>query len=659
MRRPTALIRVVTATAAVVTAAGLTATAPALAEITSSAITVPADGLRFQVTDDNLEATIPVAGTSGGGAPADALPLTCFVRPGKATVLGTGTVQDGSGAFTGSISPASQRGPCVLRALPGAFDPTLGDPSPFDGPLLTVEAQRTVKVPGGPNAGTVIDTDDWLQQSAAGVGLCSLGSSGFCGTRLFDGASRRSTEPVFNAGGWTGATTGTRAGLQVDGTNAYAPFRAAQINADAPGLPAVTRTTTRDPGTGTASVAEADPLVSCNTQAFPPGEACTAFATVGVRFERTTTVSADGATVTQRDVLVSTDGKAHRVSAHVGQNFLIDANTSPSIRFGWVAGDAGGARTTGTTVNGPASGPATIFVGSNAAAGDGDPVFAQGAVTFDRPPASVRVAAPTDLLVRLHDVTVPAGGRADLVTSTYVTARTRAEVAASVTPREDAAVKPTVAFTSPKPGAIVLTPTITVTGTTSDNVGVRSLVVGGRTVTPRADGRFSVSLPVTKGPNTITAVSSDGAGNTATATLKLTYQDRLPPAVGRLFVAPAIWRAGRTTRVGFTLGEAGTMRLTASRPLGGRKTEAGTCVASTPALKRARARVCRRYVVLATSVEPKRPGVVRVLIGPKLGGRTMKPGRVRLAVTVTDYARNVSKASFQDILIRKALPGRG
>jgi len=226
-----------------------------------------------------------------------------------------------------------------------------------------------------------------------------------------------------------------------------------------------------------------------------------------------------------------------------------------------------------------------------------------------------------------------------------------------VTLREDAAVAPTVAFTSPKSGVIVLTPTVTVTGTTADNVGVTSLTVGGQAVTPRSDGRFSVAVPVTKGANTITARVTDGAGRTATATLRLRYQDRMPPAVGPLSLAPRIWRVGRPTRVGFTLGEAGTMRLTASRPLAGRRTKAGACVAPTAALKRAAANLCRRYVVLATAVEPKKPGVVRVSIGPRIGGRVVQAGKIRLSVTVEDYARNRSKPSFRDILIRKALPG--
>lgn len=629
----------------------LLAPAGAGAAIGASSVTVPADGLRVTSTDASTQAA--VTGGSSGGAVGDPLSLRCFARPGRSAAVGSALVDDAAGAFSGTALLAATRGPCVLRALPVGFAVGSGDLAPFPGPLLTVEAQRTTTLGDGPNAGTAVNLDDWLQQGAAGVGLCSLGSFGLCGGRLFDAAARVSTEPVFNAGGWVGATTGSRSYVQVDGANAYPPFRAAQLAAGAPGLPGLTRATTREAGGG-ATVVEADPLVACNTAAFPPGPACTAFTATGVRLERTSTVTADGTGVEQHDVLVSTDGRAHTVSAYLGQNFLIDEATSPALRFGWLKGDTAGVRTTGTEIGGPTAGPATVYVAANAAAGDGDPVYAQGAVTFDRPPASVRVTAPTDLLVRFPDVRVPAGGRADLVRSSYVITRTAAEAAARALAREDQLVAPTVGFSSPRAGATVLTPTVTVTGTATDDQGLASLTVAGRPVTPAASGRFSVAVPVVKGANRIAAVAVDRAGNRTEATLQLTYQDRLPPAVGPLYIEPRVWRVGRPTTVRFALGEAGTLRLTASRVKGGRSRR-GVCVPSTAALRRARARVCVRYVRLATTVEPRRAGGVRASIGPRLGGRTVPAGRVQLRVTVTDYARNVSRPRTLDLTLRPPL----
>lgn len=620
---------------------------PAAAEITGSQLTAPADGTRVLSVDATTE--VPVTGSTTGGTLNEGLTVLCFRRPGVADVVGSVQV-DGGGAFAGTAALAGVRGPCVLRVVPASFDAATGSPAPFAGRQITVEAQRLTTLSDGPNSGQAVNVQDWLQQPAAGVGICSLGSAGLCGPRLFDGATRASTEAVFNAGGWIGSTTGSRSYLQVDGVNAYPPFRAALIGDAIPGIAGLTRTTSAD----RATEVESDGIVRCNSAAFPPDASCTAFQSTGVRYERTTTVSADGTTVEQRDALVSVDGRAHTVSAYLGENFLVDPAISPALRFGWLPGDAAAPRTAGAEYGGPSTGPASIYVGVNAAAPDGDPVFPQGAITFDRPPASIRVTAPTDLLVRFPDLAVPAGGRAELVRTTYVTTRTVADARARALALEDRLVGPAVSITSPAAGARVLTPSVTVTGTATDNQGIASLTVGGKAVTPSASGRFSVSVPMVKGANTVQAVATDHAGNQATATLKLTYQDRLPPAVGPLYLRPAVWRVGRPTTLRFSLGEAGTMRLTASRVTGGRSRR-GICVASTPALRRARAKVCVRHVQLAAVVEPKRAGGVTATIGPKIGGRVLKPGRVQLRVTVTDYARNVSKARTLDTTLRAPL----
>ncbi|MCW3038375.1 MAG: hypothetical protein JWM31_280 [Solirubrobacterales bacterium] len=643
---------------AVVLTAGLLATPAAVAAPTGTAVSTPADGLRLTSTDGTTK--LAVTGTTTGGAAKDPLGLRCFPRPGRSTPVGSTTVGPG-GAFAADAFLADVRGPCVLRAVPAGLDLTSADLAPFPGPLLTVEAQRTTTLTGGPNAGIAVGLDDWLQQSAAGVGLCSLGSSGLCGGRLFDAAARVSTEPVFSAGGWVGASSGTRSYLQVDGANAYPPARAAQLSPDASGLQGLTRSAVDDAGDGRPVLVESDPLLRCPAGApFPPAAGdCPAFTDTGVRYERTSTIAADGTTIEQRDVLIATDGRAHTVSADLGQSFLIDPAVSPGLRFGWLRGDVSAPRATGLEVGGPTKGPATVFVASSAAAPDGDPVYAQGAVTFDPAPASLRATAPTDLLVRFLDRAVPAGGRADLVRSTYTLTRTAAEAAARAAtieaPLLDRANLPTVAFLSPKNGATVLTPSVTVVGTASDDQGIASLRVGGQAVPLSPTGRFSVAVPMAKGANAISAVATDHAGNEATATLRLSYSDRLPPAVGRLFIEPRVWRAGRATRLRFSLGEAGTLRLTAVRVSAGRRRR-GACVAATPALKRARAAVCARDVVAATQIAVVQAPGVTTAIGPKLGGRVLPPGRYTLRVTVTDYARNVSVVRSLPLTLKPTLP---
>ncbi|WP_354701117.1 hypothetical protein DSM112329_01423 [Paraconexibacter sp. AEG42_29] len=623
------------------------AAAPAAAAISASTVTAPADELRITSTDATT--TVPVSGTATGGTTGETLTFLCFSRRGVATAVGAATLTTGGG-FTGTAKVADLRGPCVLRAVPAGFAPSIDAAGAFTGPLIVVEAERT-RTTGD----VTIGFDDWRQQSSAGVGICSLGATGLCSAgRFFDRAGRISTEPVFSGGGWIGASTADRSSVQVDGVNAYPTARAA-LGSGKPGLLGLTRTTTRDPG-GTVTTVETNPLLRCSAGSVPTDAACTAYVDTGVRYERTTIVAPDGTTVEQRDAALATDGRPHRLSVHLGQTTLVAVGVTPALRFGWIPGDTLSTRLGGTELGGPTSGPATIFVRANAAALDDDPVYAQGAVTFDRPPASVRITAPNDLLVRFPDMTVPAAGRAEVVRSTFVLTRTAADAAVRAAAIEDAAVKPVVTFSTPAAGAVVLTPTVTVTGRASDNGGLASLTVAGVPAAVSSTGRFSVPVPMQKGANTVTAVAVDRAGNITTATLKLTYRDRLAPTVSALYLTPRVWRVGRPTQVRFNAGEAGTMRLTASRPAGGR-IRAGACVAPTPALRRQGARVCIRYVKLATIVEPRRAGAVTATIGPKIGGRTLKPGRVQLRVTMTDYANNVSKARTHDTTLRAALPG--
>jgi hypothetical protein len=56
-----------------------------------------------------------------------------------------------------------------------------------------------------------------------------------------------------------------------------------------------------------------------------------------------------------------------------------------------------------------------------------------------------------------------------------------------------------------------------------DNVGIASLVVNGTSVTPAADGTFSVPVSLAAGANALTATVKDAAGNGAEATETVTY----------------------------------------------------------------------------------------------------------------------------------------
>ncbi|NOJ92667.1 OmpA family protein [Corallococcus coralloides] len=94
---------------------------------------------------------------------------------------------------------------------------------------------------------------------------------------------------------------------------------------------------------------------------------------------------------------------------------------------------------------------------------------------------------------------------------------------------------PTVAISSPADGDVIGTNTVTVTGTSTGATSV-TLTYSGTDYGPipvDASGNWSYTLPVTlpEGPNTVTAVSTDAAGNTSTPATSTFTVDLTVPTV--------------------------------------------------------------------------------------------------------------------------------
>jgi glucodextranase-like protein len=90
---------------------------------------------------------------------------------------------------------------------------------------------------------------------------------------------------------------------------------------------------------------------------------------------------------------------------------------------------------------------------------------------------------------------------------------------------------------------------VTVTGTSSDPGGaVKTVTVNGTAATLAADGSWSAPLTLAPGSNTITAVATDGPGNSGSAQETLTFipPDKTPPvlalAVAKVKLAALIKR---------------------------------------------------------------------------------------------------------------------
>lgn len=80
------------------------------------------------------------------------------------------------------------------------------------------------------------------------------------------------------------------------------------------------------------------------------------------------------------------------------------------------------------------------------------------------------------------------------------------------------AEKPTVDVTSPADGLRTSLDVITVSGTASDPLGLKSLTVNGRKVNVGADGSFSTRIIVSEGTNIVTVTAENNVGLTTTVT---------------------------------------------------------------------------------------------------------------------------------------------
>jgi hypothetical protein len=80
---------------------------------------------------------------------------------------------------------------------------------------------------------------------------------------------------------------------------------------------------------------------------------------------------------------------------------------------------------------------------------------------------------------------------------------------------------PTVAISSPSDGTLTQNDAVLVTGTAADNVRVKSLTINGAPAVVGDDGKWSQTVLLNEGENTITAVATDNAGQSSQASVKV------------------------------------------------------------------------------------------------------------------------------------------
>jgi hypothetical protein len=519
---------------AMAVAALLAWASPALAITYHTNITSPGNGVVLAYDNDNVSAPgnmITVTGTSDMlGLSVDIL---CFNGPGPSPysqTLASSVPTDGSGNFsTGPIdwSGISSSLACVLRAVPAASVPAGQQPSDssstFRGPMLFGGYFQSSMISGSSvpaNNGKVYNYFAQFAQTKGSGQYSSIGGCGLIGTFVYGPDFEQSSNGIFGCNAYVWAASM----LKVDRVPTYNVRGAASryfasapccpSNRDVVGVPNLTRTWSVDPATGNATIQETDPIVRYDA-------ASGTYVPVPVQVQRTIFQDADGLRFTISDRVSSTDGQAHQLRLVYEDDFQSISGERPVFRFPWNMANPGYDPYAPGEVIPAAPWASTYFIKKSATRADNDPMNIHAAITFSSPPDSIAFGSG-NYLYTTYTRTVPATGTLDL-TMVYAAGFSDAQTSALVIGKQDAFSAPVVKFTAPADGSTVSNPNVTVTGTAVDNVGVNSFTLNGQAVPLAPDGTFSVPMTLSPGPNTLTAVAKDGAGNTTQQSETVTY----------------------------------------------------------------------------------------------------------------------------------------
>lgn len=539
--------------AAIATAVAVTAAAPAVAQATvmsstitswvSSASGTPPNASYLLSYDNPPDpTTLSVSGVAPGANSADQVDIVCYFGPessvGDAVLASNVPVSD-AGTFTTTSPPALRAiagHACRLRAIPAGQEST-DDVESFSGPQVAVSEAGlpSQEISGGPNDD---DAYNFYVNGTTFSGYAAWGPAGSCGpySAPIDASFNTGNFAINCMGSLLSDDLGVwggRSEVQVDGRNAYDAFSAQKLFSGSQnlpgGFPTLTDSVDWDPATGLMSSHSDEGWVQCAgpDPYQPTAENCSSFVSAGVQLERDVTTSDGGRVVTMTDTWSSTDGAAHTLDLLYDD--YVGLSTSASERGYEFPGQTSfSPYAAGDSVPGPTAAPGSILVRTNAAAPDGDPAEAVGAITFSRAPSEFRFVSNNEFEER-NVLTIPAGGSTSL-TYIYSVGYSVAEVTRLALAGEDVVRSPAVAINSPVSGATVTTPTVDVSGTASAGSGIVSLVVAGQTVPVGANGEWSTRVPLSPGANTITAGATDGAGAVAQAQVMVVYQvPQAPP----------------------------------------------------------------------------------------------------------------------------------
>ncbi|HUA72629.1 MAG TPA: PASTA domain-containing protein [Solirubrobacteraceae bacterium] len=506
----------------------------------------------YLISFDNNPTTLSVTGTAVGTGTVD---VVCyFGSPGSLqdAVLESAVTVTG-GKFTASNQHLQNIAghACRLRAVPTGAEGT-SDTSDFAGPDVAVsEAALPVATISGTGLNVGTPYNDYVNDVTL-TGYAAWGSPGITPSTSEVGCGGPFAAPIdsdFDVGNFAVDCVGSllsndlgafggRSEVQIDGHNAYDPGSAQALFAAANGHAAsqnlsgfptnLTDHVTWDPTTGLLSSQSDESWVECNgpNEQIQTFATCPSFVNSGVELDRDITTSDGGRVVTMTDTWSSTDGKAHALDLLYDDYDGLSgvASGDRGYQFPGQTGfsEFGG----GTDVPGPGSAPGSILMRTNVTAPDGSTSEAAGAITFGTAPSEFRFVSNNEF--EEHNVlVVPAGGSASL-SYVYSVGYSVADATQLALAAQDQFEPPSVVIGPLSSGTTVSSPSTTLSGIASAGSGIKSLVVGGQPVPMASDGTWSVQVPLNPGTNTITALATDGAGETAQQQVAVVYNAPAP-----------------------------------------------------------------------------------------------------------------------------------
>ena len=607
--------------------AALALAAPATAAITTATITSPASiNQLFTGTGPTFTpGQITVSGTSDGTTGDQIRLIQYGTAPNSQQGVGPAVNVAANGNWTvdvpfGQTGGAGLYGAGMLFAVPANNIPNPPDTTKFHGIPATGDFQViTVNTGGQPEDFWLIHTGTQGFFDAYGIADC-----GVCDTQVYDAPSGQRGNYVWYGAGLYNDDQGDygprRSYLQVDGNNVLFPSGARYRSlSGSPGFvsPSITFTNGAEP-----KVDDLEPALKCtNATPFPPnGNAdCGTLLASGVQDKMTVASANGGLRQIATHVFSATDGQSHTLSVHLPA----DVHQTSGSQFQVPWSSSAFFDLTDTAFGAP-PGPATVFFREDKADPNGSLTNPIGAATLAPAPQYVQFAGNEFIAAYAASVSP---GHDFVITQQFDTERTLAAAQADGAAARDQLQGPSVAITSPA-GVTVPTGSVHVTGTASDSESATTVKVNG-VAAPVSNGAWAADIPLAPGNQTITAVATDGAGNTAQATQAVTVS-ALPD----------------TKAPGITIKVPSSIKLAALRKSGIKVTATCTeaCALAANLLATAsKAKLAKAGdLTLATASAKLGTGTRKLTlkVSKKLRSSLRRKAKLRVSVTATDAAGN-------------------